>query len=199
MDDSPGPSQRRRSSDPLLSSRDPLSKFSRSSQEPVAELHDDLPPPKYSAEPGFAHEDAIHARTREPLLCVAEEDGRPRKMSEDGLELDPGREEVRGASLAQRKALWWKNTFITAIFIASWSVSLYLACEERVNKRRYGFATLLSLYNKWMFSPQYYNFPFPLFVTFCHMLVQFFLAGMVRLFLAEPFRPPERPTRQAYV
>ncbi len=66
-------------------------------------------------------------------------------------------------------------------------------------RRRYGFATLLSLYNKWMFSPQYYNFPYPLFVTTCHMIVQFFCAAMIRLFLAERFRPPERPTRQAYV
>ena len=64
---------------------------------------------------------------------------------------------------------------------------------------RYGFATLLSLYNKWMFSPEYYGFPFPLFVTFCHMLVQFVLASIIRIIFAKQFRPVERPTRQAYV
>jgi hypothetical protein len=64
---------------------------------------------------------------------------------------------------------------------------------------RYGSATLLSIYNKWMFSAEYYNFPFPLFVTACHMVVQFSLAGAVRLIWAHKYRPVERPTRQDYV
>lgn len=64
---------------------------------------------------------------------------------------------------------------------------------------RYTFATLLSLYNKWMFSPQYYGFSYPLFVTFCHMLVQLALAGFIRVVWAERFRPKERPTRRDYV
>jgi solute carrier family 35 protein C2 len=64
---------------------------------------------------------------------------------------------------------------------------------------RYFFATLLSLYNKWMFSPQYYGFSFPLFVTFCHMIVQFCLAGVMRVVWAKQFRPDERPTRRDYV
>lgn len=64
---------------------------------------------------------------------------------------------------------------------------------------RYGFATLLSLYNKWMFTPRYYNFPFPLFVTCCHMVIQFLLAAAIRNIWPDKFRPPERPTRQDYV
>lgn len=64
---------------------------------------------------------------------------------------------------------------------------------------RYFFATLLSLYNKWMFSPQYYGFSFPLFVTFCHMIVQFCLAGVMRIVWAKQFKPVERPTRRDYV
>ncbi len=64
---------------------------------------------------------------------------------------------------------------------------------------RYGFATLLSLYNKWMFSPQYYGFSYPLFVTFMHMLVQFSLAWAVRIVWREKYRPMERPGREDYV
>lgn len=63
---------------------------------------------------------------------------------------------------------------------------------------RYTFATLLSLYNKWMFTPKYYNFPYPLFVTFCHMLVQFSLSAAIRLIWPDKFRPVERPSRQDY-
>jgi len=43
----------------------------------------------------------------------------------------------------------------------------------------YTFSLLLSLYNKWMFAPGHLNFPFPLFVTSLHMVVQFFLSGFV--------------------
>lgn len=63
---------------------------------------------------------------------------------------------------------------------------------------RYTFATLLSLYNKWMFSPEYYGFAYPLFVTACHMLVQFICSAIIRLTLPQ-FRPAERPTRGQYV
>jgi hypothetical protein len=41
----------------------------------------------------------------------------------------------------------------------------------------YTFSLILSLYNKWMFAPAHLNFPFPLFVTSLHMLVQFGLSG----------------------
>jgi solute carrier family 35 protein C2 len=63
---------------------------------------------------------------------------------------------------------------------------------------RYGFATILSLYNKWMFTPEYFNFPFPLFVTFCHMIVQFALASLIRAIWPR-FRPAERPTRKEFL
>lgn len=64
---------------------------------------------------------------------------------------------------------------------------------------RYFFATLLSLYNKWMFSPLYYGFTYPLFVTANHMVVQFFLAWVVRLVWSERFRPREKPGKEDYV
>ncbi|KAL2270004.1 hypothetical protein VTJ83DRAFT_2188 [Remersonia thermophila] len=45
----------------------------------------------------------------------------------------------------------------------------------------YFFSLLISLYNKWMFSPDKLNFRFPMFTTACHFLVQFTLASLVLL------------------
>ena len=64
---------------------------------------------------------------------------------------------------------------------------------------RYGFATLLSLYNKWMFTPKYYNFPFPLFVTTCHFVIQYILSAIILNVWPKRFKPTERPTRKDYV
>ena len=55
----------------------------------------------------------------------------------------------------------------------------------------YIFSLLLSLYNKWMFAPLHLNFPFPLFVTSLHMVVQFILSGIV-LWWFPRFRPAEK-------
>jgi uncharacterized membrane protein (DUF485 family) len=52
----------------------------------------------------------------------------------------------------------------------------------------YTFSLLLSLYNKWMFAPNHLNFPFPLFVTSLHMIVQFVLSA-ITLWLLPQFRP----------
>ncbi|KAK4673411.1 hypothetical protein QC763_111780 [Podospora pseudopauciseta] len=52
----------------------------------------------------------------------------------------------------------------------------------------YFFSLLISLYNKWMFSPDKLGFPFPMFTTAMHMLVQFSLASLV-LYLFPSFRP----------
>ncbi|KIJ50780.1 hypothetical protein M422DRAFT_27304 [Sphaerobolus stellatus SS14] len=89
---------------------------------------------------------------------------------------------VHLATIEEKKRLWWRNAFITAGCIASWFL----------------FATLLSVYNKWMFSPERYGFPFPLFVTCIHMWVQFTLASCVRIIWPQRFRPPEKPTPKQY-
>ncbi|KAJ2903181.1 TPT-domain-containing protein [Zalerion maritima] len=47
----------------------------------------------------------------------------------------------------------------------------------------YLFSLSISLYNKWMFDNAKLNFPFPLFTTALHMLVQFSLASLVLYFL----------------
>jgi len=51
----------------------------------------------------------------------------------------------------------------------------------------YFFSLLLSLYNKWMFAPAHLNFPFPLFVTSLHMVMQFLLSGLT-LWIFPKFR-----------
>ncbi|KAJ3564036.1 hypothetical protein NPX13_g7985 [Xylaria arbuscula] len=52
----------------------------------------------------------------------------------------------------------------------------------------YTFSLSISLYNKWMFDSGQLNFPFPLFTTSMHMLVQFSLASLV-LYLIPSLRP----------
>ncbi|KAI0408948.1 triose-phosphate transporter family-domain-containing protein [Xylaria palmicola] len=47
----------------------------------------------------------------------------------------------------------------------------------------YMFSLSISLYNKWMFDSGQLNFPFPLFTTSMHMLVQFSLASLVLYFI----------------
>ncbi|KAI1430321.1 triose-phosphate transporter family-domain-containing protein [Xylaria sp. FL1777] len=56
----------------------------------------------------------------------------------------------------------------------------------------YIFSLSISLYNKWMFDSGQLNFPFPLFTTSMHMLVQFSLASLV-LYLIPSLRPNNAP------
>ncbi|WRT67304.1 uncharacterized protein IL334_004272 [Kwoniella shivajii] len=173
------------------------------SHEDSQQYHSKLDFPQYPAEndddlPGYEEERTGPVSSRssnDGKLHQQEEDD---EDEEDGADLiyarqsendigiigvEPGHESHRHASLEMKKALWWKNVIITALFILSW----------------YTFATLLSLYNKWMFSPDYYGFSYPLFVTACHMVVQFCLAAVIRVVFADRFRPKERPTRKEYI
>jgi len=86
------------------------------------------------------------------------------------------------ASVAEKKRLWWRNAVINTLFIASW----------------FFFATILSVYNKWMFTPKHFGFPSPLFVTALHMFVQFVLAAILRASRPAMFRPERNPTRTDY-
>ncbi|KAJ7209628.1 triose-phosphate transporter family-domain-containing protein, partial [Mycena pura] len=86
------------------------------------------------------------------------------------------------ASLAEKKRLWWRNSFINAFFIACWFL----------------FSTILSLYNKWMFSAEHFGFPYPLLVTTMHFCVQFLLAFLLRTLLPQRFRPRQGPTAADY-
>ncbi|KIY71104.1 TPT-domain-containing protein [Cylindrobasidium torrendii FP15055 ss-10] len=97
-------------------------------------------------------------------------------------DIQPFDEPVHEASKEEKKRLWWRNASFNALFIAAW----------------WTFATSLSLYNKWMFSPDRLNFPFPLFVTCLHMVVQFGLAGILRFGFPRQFRPERRPDPVQY-
>ncbi|KAJ7594679.1 triose phosphate transporter [Mycena floridula] len=89
---------------------------------------------------------------------------------------------VHFASVQEKKRLWWRNATINCLYIASW----------------FFFATILSVYNKWMFSEKYMNFPYPLLVTTLHVLVQFALAAFVRAVWPQWFRPARNPTLPDY-
>ncbi|KAN0062922.1 hypothetical protein ACQY0O_004743 [Thecaphora frezii] len=78
-----------------------------------------------------------------------------------------------GGTVKERKRAYWKAAMVNATLIGAW----------------YLFSTLISLYNKWMFSPDRYNFSYPLFVTTCHMGMQFFLASVARTLFDEKLVP----------
>ena len=63
---------------------------------------------------------------------------------------------------------------------------------------RFVFATILSVYNKWMFSADYFGFPYPLFVTTLHMFVQFSLSAGVRAVWPHRFKPERSPSKGDY-
>lgn len=61
-------------------------------------------------------------------------------------------------------------------------------CKSEVDPITNSFTKTIDQYNKWMFSDKYLHFPFPLFTTCMHMLVQFSLASIV-LYLFPSLRP----------
>ena len=63
---------------------------------------------------------------------------------------------------------------------------------------RFLFSTLLSVYNKWMFTEEHFGFPAPLFVSSMHMAVQFSLAALMRHIWPKHFKPPHNPSREDY-
>ena len=97
--------------------------------------------------------------------------------------LGENQQHVHIASTAEKKQLWRKNALINALFIAAWFI----------------FSTIISVYNKWMFAEEHYNFPYPLFVTTVHMFIQFILAALLRFLWPRRFRPEQSPTKKDYV
>ena len=57
----------------------------------------------------------------------------------------------------------------------------------------YLFSLSITMYNKWMFSDDHLHFPFPLFTTSIHMIVQFTLASLVLIVFPSlrPRAPPQ--------
>ena len=117
----------------------------------------------------------------------------PRKSSEDGENWDVDDEDEaiyedeeqaaarKSATKAEVNALMIRKLLINTALICAW----------------FSLSMTLSLYNKWMFSShdnkngsKNLNFPFPLFTTSFHMLVQFFGAVFV-LYVLPALRPPK--------
>ncbi|KAF9219603.1 TPT-domain-containing protein [Gyrodon lividus] len=120
----------------------------------------------------------------EPILSDGEHyiennDGGDDSNDDDDDDCDDG---VHVASEVEKKRLWWRNAALNACFILSWFL----------------FATVLSVYNKWMFSPDHFAFPYPLFVTTLHMLVQFLLAALIRFVYPRHFCPDKKPSLRDY-
>ncbi|KAH0827327.1 triose-phosphate transporter family-domain-containing protein [Lanmaoa asiatica] len=114
----------------------------------------------------------------EPILSNAEQN-----IGSDGEDTTLDCEsDVHIASQAEKKSFWWRNALINAFFILAWFI----------------FATVLSVYNKWMFSPNHFNFPYPLFVTTVHMFIQFLLAALLRCTFSRSFTSDRRPTLRSY-
>ncbi|ORZ27619.1 triose-phosphate transporter family-domain-containing protein [Lobosporangium transversale] len=61
----------------------------------------------------------------------------------------------------------------------------------------YSCSTALSFYNKWLFSPNYHNFRFPLFTTSLHMVAQFSLSS-ITLTLLPALRPRAAPSAKDF-
>lgn len=111
----------------------------------------------------------------------------PTHMTTEGPQTDhenvyPIPEDVHFATIEEKKRLWLRDAFINTFFIASW----------------FAFALILSLYNKWMFAPEHFGFPLPLFVTMLHMFVQAGLASVLRFGWPHRFRPEHDPSREDY-
>ncbi|KAG9019043.1 Triose-phosphate Transporter [Tulasnella sp. 427] len=140
------------------------------------------------------------------MLNGGDDDHRFREDARLDDELETEADELMYASqtAASRRRQWWRDAIVNCLFIASWyiDISLWFRPQQpgsHLALVRFAFATLLSMYNKWMFTPAYFNFPFPLFVTTMHMAMQFILAASIRRIWPHIFNPPGRPTGQEYI
>ncbi|KAI8589790.1 TPT-domain-containing protein [Geranomyces variabilis] len=77
---------------------------------------------------------------------------------------------------------WWRKAAKASFFIASW----------------YTFSLSLSFYNTWLFHEGKHNFPFPLFTTMIHTVIQFLLSGVCVLFIWPSMRPKRHPALRDY-
>ncbi|GAA5823356.1 hypothetical protein JCM11251_007578 [Rhodosporidiobolus azoricus] len=133
--------------------------------------------------------DADHAATSAAWARRSEEEGAGLRRG-SLARLEAGRRSTRAggfdaasdeAEKERLRVLWWRSASINVLFILAW----------------YCFSTLISVYNKWMFSEDHYNFPYPLFVTSVHMLVQFCLSALT-LSIFTHLRPTSRPAAGDY-
>ncbi|TPX71099.1 hypothetical protein SpCBS45565_g01327 [Spizellomyces sp. 'palustris'] len=77
---------------------------------------------------------------------------------------------------------WMRKALVAGSYILAW----------------YTTSLVLSLYNKWLFSEDHYNFKFPLFTTMIHMIMQFSLSGVAVAFIWPRMRPARHPAVKDY-
>ncbi|KAI8984699.1 hypothetical protein BDF20DRAFT_861276 [Mycotypha africana] len=132
------------------------------------------------------------AKARYNSRLSDESDVVPLRQDVDGIDEIPQQQQPSNASLIdhaikeeaaiQHKQSMVKTSAVNLFWVLMW----------------YTFATVLSIYNKWMFSENHYNFHYPLFVTTFHMIVQFVCSGST-LLVVPKLRPKKRPSSKDYM
>ena len=129
-------------------------------------------------------------------------DGSAHMTTDENDDLHPVPEVAHFATIDQKKRLWFRDALIHSLFIAAWcvisTVPTIPSDHPSTLPCRFAFALVLSLYNKWMFAPEHFGFPLPLFVTMLHMFVQSALASTLRFGWPRRFRPENNPSREDY-
>ncbi|OKL61113.1 hypothetical protein UA08_03466 [Talaromyces atroroseus] len=134
------------------------------------------------------------------LSSIAESD---EDVSDDGINDDEEtgltakqRNERRRRRKKQRQRLDAKIAGVKgkhSNFVADKNVFMALMINASLIGLWYFFSLSISIYNKWMFSEDEVVFPFPLFTTSLHMLVQLTLAVLILYFIPS-LRPTHSPT-----
>ncbi|KAG8532629.1 uncharacterized protein KY384_002506 [Bacidia gigantensis] len=104
---------------------------------------------------------------------------RRRSMDSDARILGNSHASQLGQKTADRTVI--RELFLNSLLVGSW----------------YLFSLSISIYNKWMFTPKYLDFHFPLFTTSLHMLVQLGLATLV-LYFVPHLRPSENGSDETH-
>lgn len=177
MSDEPGILEERNDSRPRMTERLDSSRDSFSDED----LHDD-------EEAGLTGKDRIRRQRKRRRNTLLDQ----RVVREKGLSAD----EKKDADKSVLKRLFINGTLILLWYLLSLGISMVGQIRVQAGHLCYTHSrSLSSQYNKWMFDEDRLNFAFPLFTTSFHMIMQFFLAGLVLFFIPslrpEAWRKPD--------
>ncbi|KAJ5343907.1 Protein of unknown function DUF250 [Penicillium brevicompactum] len=165
---------------------------------------------------GWSHADGANKREEQEPLTAEDTDASELSSAAESLELDPissdddQYDEETGLTTSQRRQRRRRRRQRRKLDARIADVKgqgniREILSDRNVVKRLlingalilmwYLFSLSISIYNKWMFSESDVVFPFPLFTTSLHMLVQFSLASLI-LWLFPSLRP-RQPTGSA--
>ncbi|CAI7638570.1 unnamed protein product [Penicillium bialowiezense] len=163
----------------------------------------------------WSHADANKREEQEPLTAE-DTDASEHSSAAESLELDPissdddQYDEETGLTTSQRRQRRRRRRQRRKLDARIADVKGHGSIREILSDRNvvkrllingalilmwYMFSLSISIYNKWMFSESDVVFPFPLFTTSLHMLVQFSLASLI-LWIFPSLRP-RQPTGSA--